>query len=202
VDFTTPAELAGDSVLLRPLRPDDAPAFAGAFAEDPQLGAWVGFEEDPDEDWFRESLDGEERSGFQLAVTAGGSDTLLGIVIVHHVEAEQGRAEVGFWLARDARGVGLGSRALTLLVDWLFGHPWLRRLELTTTPDNAGALALAESLGFTREGVLRQRVVERGRAVDIVWFGLLRDEWPPTSERDRAGSRAEHVPKLHQTGPP
>jgi len=50
-------------------------------------------------------------------------------------------------------------------------------IELTTTPDNAGAIALAERLGFVREGVLRRRVVERGRAVDIVWFGLLREEW-------------------------
>ena len=177
--FTTPAELAGDGVVLRPLRPDDAPEFAAAFADDPELGALVGFEEDPDEDWFRDSFDGEQRPGFQLAVTAGGSDTFLGLVIVHHVEAEQGRAEVGFWLAREARGAGLGRRAMTLLVDWLFDHPWVRRLELTTTPANAAALALAESLGFTREGVLRQRVVERGKAVDIVWFGLLREEWAP-----------------------
>ena len=104
---------------------------------------------------------------------------MLGIVVVHHVEARQGRAEIGFWLARAARGGGLGRRAVGLLVDWLFDHRWVRRLELTTTPDNAGALALAESLGFTREGVLRRRVVERGRAVDIVWFGLLREEWTP-----------------------
>jgi ribosomal-protein-alanine N-acetyltransferase len=179
VSFTAPARLVDEDMVLRPLRPDDAPRFAGAFVADPELGPWVGFEEDPDEEWFRDSLDREERSGFQLAVTAGGSDILLGIVIVHHVEEEQGRAEVGFWLAREARGAGLGRRAVTLLVDWLFDHPWLRRLELTTTPDNAGALGLAESLGFTREGVLRQRVVERGRAVDIVWFGLLREEWAP-----------------------
>jgi RimJ/RimL family protein N-acetyltransferase len=169
--------LAGEGVVLRPLRPDDAPEFAAAFADDPGLGPAVGFEEDPDEDWFRDSLDSDERPGFQLAVTAGGSDSFLGIVIVHHVEAEQGRAEVGFWLAPEARGAGLGRRAMSLLVDWLFDHQQLRRLELTTTPDNAGALALAESLGFTREGVLRQRVVERGKAVDIVWFGLLREEW-------------------------
>jgi [ribosomal protein S5]-alanine N-acetyltransferase len=179
VSFTVPVRLAGDGVVLRPLRPDDARAFAGAFADDPQLGAWVGFEEDPDEDWFRDSLERDERPGFQLAVTASGSDAFLGLVIVHHVEAEHGRAEVGFWLVRAARGDGLGRRAVGLLVDWLFDHPWLRRLELTTTPDNTGAVALAQSLGFTREGVLRQRRVERGKAVDIVWFGLLREEWAP-----------------------
>ena len=175
--LTAPVRLADEVVTLRPPRPDDAPAFAAAFVDDPQLGLLVGFEEDPDEAWFRDSLDGEPGPGFKLAVTAGGSDTLVGIVVVHHVEAEQGRAEIGFWLAREARGTGLGRRAVALLVDCLFDHRWLRRLELTTTPDNTGALALAESLGFTREGVLRQRVVERGHAVDIVWFGLLREEW-------------------------
>ena len=177
MDFEAPAQLAGEGVALRPLRPDDAPAFAAAFADDPDLGALVGFEEDPDEAWFRDSFESEQRSGLQFAVTAGGSDVLQGLVIVHHVAADHGRAEIGFWLARDARGFGLGRRAVALLVDWLFEHPWVRRLELTTTPANVGALALAESLGFTREGVLRQRVVERGRAVDIVWFGLLREEW-------------------------
>ena len=175
--FTAPQRLADERVTLRPLRPDDAPAFAAAFVDDPELGTLVGFEQDPDEAWFRESFDGEQRAGFALAVTADGSDTLVGIVVVHHVEPDHGRAEIGFWLAREARGAGVGRRAVTLLVDWLFDHPWVRRLELTTTPDNAGALALAESLGFTREGVLRQRVVERGKAVDIVWFGLLREEW-------------------------
>jgi RimJ/RimL family protein N-acetyltransferase len=28
---------------------------------------------------------------------------------------------------------------------------------------------------------LRQRAIERGRPVDIVWLGLLRDEWRPQS---------------------
>jgi RimJ/RimL family protein N-acetyltransferase len=172
-----PDRLEGDGLVLRRLRAEDAAACTGSFRDDPELGRLVGFEEDPDEAWFRESFDGEQGAGFTLAVTADGSDTLLGIVVVHHVEAPHGRAEIGFWLAGEARGVGLGRRAVTLLVDCLFDHPWLRRLELTTTPDNAGALALAESLGFTREGTLRRRTVERGRAVDIVWFGLLREEW-------------------------
>ena len=175
--FEAPERLARDGVVMRPLRPDDGPAFAAAFADDRQLGALVGFEDDPDEAWFRASLDGEPRAGFALAVTAGGSDELRGVVNVHHVEVEHGRAEIGFWLARHARGAGLGGRAVTVLVDWPFEHPWLRRLELTTTPVNAATLAFAERLGFTREGVLRQRVVERGAPVDIVWFGLLREEW-------------------------
>ena len=37
--------------------------------------------------------------------------------------------------------------------------------------------ARGRGLGFRQEGVLRKRNVERGRRVDIVWFGVLREEW-------------------------
>jgi RimJ/RimL family protein N-acetyltransferase len=173
-----PAELADGDVRLRVLRPDDAPAFAAAFAEDPELGVFVGFEEDPDEASVRSRLERpDERPGFELVVTAGGTDELRGVITVHRIEERHGRAEVGFWLVRAARSAGLGTRAVRLVVDWLFAQPWVRRVEVSTTPNNAGAMALAAGLGFTHEGTQRQRDVERGVAVDIVWYGILREEW-------------------------
>jgi RimJ/RimL family protein N-acetyltransferase len=173
-----PDRLEGEGIALRPLRADDAPAFAAAFRDDPDLGRAVGIPTDPDEEWLRARVDGAAvRDGVELAVTTDGSDELRGVVIVHHVEPDHGRAEVGFWLVRDARGRGLGTRAVALVVDWLFAGPGLRRVELSTTPDNRGAQALAQRLGFTLEGVMRRRDVERGVAIDVVWFGLLREEW-------------------------
>jgi RimJ/RimL family protein N-acetyltransferase len=47
---------------------------------------------------------------------------------------------------------------------------------MTTLPDNAGALALAQKIGATREGLLRQRNLERGKHVDIVMLAVLRGE--------------------------
>ena len=64
-----------------------------------------------------------------------------------------------------------------LVVSWAFEELDVLRVELTTTPDNAGVFALAERLGFAHEGVLRKRNVERGERVDVVWFGVLREEW-------------------------
>jgi ribosomal-protein-alanine N-acetyltransferase len=194
-----PDRLEGDGVTLRPLRVDDAAHYAAAFRDDPELGRWTGFETDPDEAWVRERVaDAAQRAGFELAVTAEGSDTLRGVVIVHHVEPAHRRAEVGFWLVRDARGKGLGARAVVLVVRWLFDEAGLRRLELSTTPDNRAAQILARRLGFRHEGVMRQRDVERGRPADVVWFGLLRDEWQRA--RNRTGSHPEHVPTLYQPG--
>jgi RimJ/RimL family protein N-acetyltransferase len=53
----------------------------------------------------------------------------------------------------------------------------LLRVEMTTTPDNPVVPKLAGRLGFTYEGTLRKRAVERAQRVDVLWFGVLREEW-------------------------
>jgi RimJ/RimL family protein N-acetyltransferase len=62
-------------------------------------------------------------------------------------------------------------------VSWVLRDLDLLRVEMTTTPENAAVPALARRLGFKQEGILRARNIERGQRVDIVWFGLLREDW-------------------------
>ena len=173
-----PETLPGDGVLLRRLRPDDAPAYAAAFRDDPELGRLLGMEDDPAEEGVRERAgraveDAAEGKYVELVV----GEELAGTVILHSFSELHRRAEIGFWLVPDARGRGLGSRAVALGVSWAFEALDLLRVEMTTTPDNAAVFALARRLGFTQEGVLRKRNVERGQRVDVVWFGVLREEW-------------------------
>jgi RimJ/RimL family protein N-acetyltransferase len=93
----------------------------------------------------------------------------------------------GFWLIPAARGRGIARRGLALLIDWAWDALDVDRLEMTTTPDNARVPAVAAGLGFAREGAMRARNLERGERVDVVMFGLLREEWPgsePAHRRD------------------
>jgi len=175
VQIELPERLERDGVALRRLRAGDAPAFAAAFRDDPDLGRLLGMEEDPGEDWVRARA--EEGWPSALAV-AGPEDGFAGLVLLHSLDEHHRRAEVGFWLVPAARGAGRGSRAVAVVVGWAFAELDLLRVEMTTTPDNAAVFALARRLGFTQEGVLRRRNVERGQRVDVVWFGVLREEWP------------------------
>jgi [ribosomal protein S5]-alanine N-acetyltransferase len=178
VRIELPETLTADGVVLRRLRAEDAPAYVAAFAADPELGRLLGMEEDPDEDRVR------ERAGRLPELAADGrlvelaiGEEFAGTVILHSFDDHHRRAEVGFWLVPEARGRGLGSRAVALAVSWAFEALDLLRVEMTTTPDNAAVVALARRLGFAHEGVLRKRNVERGQRVDVVWFGVLREEW-------------------------
>jgi RimJ/RimL family protein N-acetyltransferase len=177
-----PESLTDGEVVLRRLRAGDAEAYVAAFGADPDLGRLLGMEEDPDEAMVRERaarLPQRAAEGVvvELAVADATEDAFLGSVILHSFDWKHRRCEVGFWLVPAARRRGVGSRAVALAVTWALGELELLRVEMTTTPDNAAVFALARRLGFTHEGVLRLRNVERGVRVDVVWFGVLREEW-------------------------
>jgi RimJ/RimL family protein N-acetyltransferase len=164
------------------VRADDAPAYVQAFVDDPDLGRLLGVDSDPTEAWMLDSLataasHRAEGRFLELAVTDASGEPFLGSVNLHHFDPRHRRAELGVWLVPAARGAGVATCALSLVIDWAFPALDLERLEMTTTPDNDALSALAQSLGFVREGVLRKRNFERGEHVDVVWFGLLREEW-------------------------
>jgi RimJ/RimL family protein N-acetyltransferase len=174
-----PDGLARDGVVLRRLRARDAGPFAAAFAADPHLGAAIGAEEDPTEMAVRRFIARQPalraRGEFLgLAVTDAGRRPFLGQVMLHTVAWRHRRGEVGYWLVPAARGRGTGRIAVALLVEWAFATLPLDRIEITTTPENAAARALARSLGFAEEGIMRARNHERGRAVDVVMLARLR----------------------------
>src|SRR4051812_2358865 len=173
--------IEGDGWALRPERADDAPEMARAFAEDPHLAVDWGIDALPDEALARQWLgehaalwdDGEGR---HFAIADASTDALLGGVNFHNIPLDHHRAEVGVWLAPWARRGGIGPGALGGGGRGGFERWELVRIEMTTAPDNEGALALARKLGFTREGLLRSRNFERGEQIDLVMLAVLAGE--------------------------
>ena len=109
-----------------------------------------------------------------LAVTDDTRRPFLGHVMLHTFAWRHRRAEIGYWLTPAARGRGVGTKAVGLLVDWAFDALELERIEITTTPDNGPARALATTLDFQEEGVMVGRNLERGRRVDVMILARLR----------------------------
>jgi RimJ/RimL family protein N-acetyltransferase len=87
-----------------------------------------------------------------------------------------GSAEVGYWVAAEARGRGICTRALRLVAPWALQRA--ERLQLRADVDNGPSNRVAEKAGFTREGVLRSsRYNSRlGRRVDFAMYSLLPGE--------------------------
>jgi ribosomal-protein-alanine N-acetyltransferase len=186
-----PERIGGQRMVLRPLAERDLTAYAAAFAAEPALGAALGSETDPDDESLRgrpHRIAEAAASGefVELAIAHPRDDRLLGTVTLHSFEWCNQRAEAGFWIAAEARGAGVATEALGEAIDWAFKELDLHRMEMTTAPGlphEPKVLALAERLGFVREGVLRERNFERGRRLDVIMLAVLRADWIWPSRR-------------------
>lgn len=93
------------------------------------------------------------------------------------IDVTAGSAEVGYWLDAGFEGRGLVTRAVTAVLDHAFGPLGLHRVELQTTTNNTRSQRVAERLGFTQEGVLREAAAFPDERRDVVVHGLLAQEW-------------------------
>jgi len=78
-----------------------------------------------------------------------------------------------------ARGEGVGTRAMRLLVDLAFDELGAHRLWLDVKHDNHRARDLYRRLGFVEEGVMRDAFrTESGEYADLVLMSMLETERP------------------------
>lgn len=113
--------------------------------------------------------------GFQAGIWYRGE--LVGAIGYHYWNWANGRTEIGYWLAEPFQGKGIMTRAVRALVDHAFRGLGMGRVEIKTAAGNARSRAVAERLGFTKEGVLRDAEYSAEGPVDQVVYGLLRGEW-------------------------
>src|SRR5438128_3125971 len=95
----------------------------------------------------------ERNEGFHAAILESGA--IVGIAGFHHLDRVHRSTNIGYWLAEDAQGRGTVTLAVAALVSHAFGEWQLHRVEIRAAPDNARSRAVAERLGFTEEGELR-----------------------------------------------
>lgn len=116
-----------------------------------------------------------------FAITDAETGEAVGSIGVRWAEPDQGVAEVGYWVAPQARGRGHCTRAVRLVSRWLIADCGVERLQLRADEQNAASRKVAENAGFTQEGVLRSsRYNARlGRRVDFVMYSLLAGELEP-----------------------
>lgn len=128
--------------------------------------------------WF-DRMAGVQASGtaLQFVLVEKATQEVIGTCLLFRYDEGSNRAELGYVLGRPRWGVGLMTEALHALVGHAFEGLGIRRLEAEVNPANAASVRVLERLGFTREGLLRQRWVTEGQAYDVAVYGLLRHEY-------------------------
>ena len=109
---------------------------------------------------------------------AGQASRLIGLADLSLEHWSQRDAFIGIGLGERADwGQGYGTDAMRLILRYAFDELNLRRITLTVFEYNERAQRTYRKLGFQEEGRLRQRLNRYGRRWDMLFMGLLREEW-------------------------
>jgi len=83
-------------------------------------------------------------------------DSLAGTVNLKKINKKQGSGELSYALGSPFRGKGIVTKACKVLISYGFEELNLNRITIIADPRNTPSCAVAERLGFTKEGVLRE----------------------------------------------
>ena len=104
-------------------------------------------------------------------------ENLAGAVRYHEIDWTNRSTELGYWLGAAFEGKGLITTACQVMIDHAFNELGLNRVVISCASENQRSRAIAEKLGFTQEGILRQSDWLKDGFVDQVVYGLLANEW-------------------------
>jgi ribosomal-protein-serine acetyltransferase len=104
---------------------------------------------------------------------------LCGAVRLKDINSGDRRAGIGYFLGRQFTGKGIITAAVSAILAYAFDHLHLNRVELRCATGNEASRRVAERLGFSWEGVLRQVECLNGDFVDQHVYGLLAGEFEP-----------------------
>lgn len=118
-----------------------------------------------------------DRAELVLAITLKDGGNFVGAVGLVLAPAHD-RAELGYWIGVPYWRRGLATEAASGLVDFGFKVLGLQRVQAHHMSRNPASGRVLLKLGMRREGASPRAVKKNGRYEDIVFYGILRRDWP------------------------
>ena len=171
----------GERVSVRPMDAADEAAFLRAVRSSRKLHRPWSYLPETSED-FRDML--VRPLGESYLICRNEDDALAGCASLGHIVFGNLRgAYLGYSAFVPHQHQGLMKEGLELVLRHAFGTLGLHRVEVNVQPGNVRSIALAERLGFRREGYSPRYLKIGGRWRDHVRFAMLADEFPPATTR-------------------
>lgn len=172
--------LTGPTLRVRIPRDADAAALF-AQASDPEVTRWFSwgpYTSEAEARAYLSRLPAQRARGEHLDLVVEHLEAgPIGITGLGELAVRDRRAVVGSWLGRAWWGTGANREAKALMCHLAFAVLGLQRVGAYSNVEHGRSQRALERIGFRREGVLRAYHRHGDRLLDVVVFGLLREEW-------------------------
>lgn len=165
----------GPSLVLAAPRPEDATTMATWTTDDQYLRM---IDTDIARPLAVSAIDQHAVPDYEFRLRRIEDDTLVGFVALMAIEWGNRTAKMAIGMGElRFRGMGYGTEAIHLLLNYAFGELNLHRVGLDVIEYNEPAMKLYRKMGFQVEGRRRQAVYRQGQRFDLIDMGILEPEW-------------------------
>ena len=117
----------------------------------------------------------EKKEALAICIRCRGETA--GMIGFHRFDWNNRSTSIGYWLAQNMQGKAIVTRSCRLVLNFAFTELKLNRAEIRCAAENKKSRAVAERLGFTNEGTIRDGEWLHDKFVDLVVYGKLSREW-------------------------
>lgn len=179
--FAAPPEMDTPRLRLRKIRMRDAEDLY-SWSQDPGVAKYVLWDAHRS---IRETLSYirymkslyRQGAPCSWAVVERESGKVIGTIGVMNWSPAFRSVEVGYSFGRAWWGRGYATEALLRLMKLLFEQGGINRIEGMCDVRNPASARVMQKSGMKREGILRQRIYNKGEFADVMLFAALAKEW-------------------------
>ena len=180
--------LKSDTLTMRPMRPSDAEDIYRAV-QDPEIPKFTTVPADYPIDLAIEFANTRAAASFvnktelvfviedaRLATVGYPySNGFAGVMSLHTIDIPNHRAEIGYWLAKEARGQGICTKAAELITEYGLMTIGFKRIDGIVDVRNEPSKAALLKAGYEFEGIMKSYVTRRdGSQLDMALFAATK----------------------------
>lgn len=177
-------EMVIDNVItLRQLtEADAADIFVTINSQREYLGKWLPFVKHTksvsDTQAFVNSIIDLPEEIMEYTFTIRIDGCLAGLIGFKSTDRANRKTEIGYWLSESFQGRGIITKSVKRLCEFAFQELNMNRIQIKCAVGNSASIAVAERLGFVREGIERDGELLSGDAfTDLYIYSLLKSEY-------------------------
>ncbi len=173
-------QLVDRLITLRPYQSTDSVSVFSAaresFQELSPFMPWChpDYSVDDSTKWIEmSSRNWDEGIAYEFAITDSRDGSYLGGCGLNHINMADRVANLGYWVRTSHARQGVATKAALLLSQFGFRELKLNRIEILIAIDNQASRRVAEKVGATKEGILKNRLLLQDKVHDAMMFSLI-----------------------------
>ncbi|MCF8360345.1 MAG: GNAT family N-acetyltransferase [Prolixibacteraceae bacterium] len=169
-------------IRIRALEPEDYKITINWRKEDALWDNFIGAQRyvssDTEKRWIENAIIEHEKGiRYRFAIILKDTNILVGLFTISNLDFVNKNCETSIIIDSKYRNSNIFFSAHDLVLNYAFHQLNMKRINARVIANNKASLIACQMYGFKKEGISRKAVYKNGNYVDVIFLGLLKEEF-------------------------